>query len=779
MQKELLEIQVCNDLKLLISPHSKDALCFDEVDAVDYGESRWQLQEGREYEYELVNDEGASAVSARIVEKSGIVIPRRHKYEGSLKTGIYVGTLSLVVENNDGKQLGEPVRLEIRSVKTNYRSDYRKMLNDITGYYTDLVMLQGSPVTQKFEVDNDATSQTLYQKFAFVKSIVDSETFEEAVHKIIQNPVRKWTETSVVKHIENVRRLNRSGLRQIATRTDRVPCSGIVGLSSLPRKIEVPYKCDTVNTIENQFVKYVLSQFYGFCSEIMAKQNASEQLRCEASAVSNTLLKYIASPFFKDIDMPQHINLNSPVLQRKEGYREILQGWLIFDLAAKLNWDGGDNVYEAGKKNVAALYEYWLFFKLLEVISELFHIKPEDKASLVAHDSDNLNLDIKQGRMKMICGTSDLGGRKLNVGFYYNRTFGHREDMHVAGSWTMPMRPDYTLSVWPGDISEEEAEKEEVIVHIHFDAKYRVDQIVLNDEDTLESEVKNENSSLNREFAQEKDLDDSNGYQIGMYKRNDLLKMHAYKDAIRRTSGAYILYPGTVQNRKKGFHEVIPGLGAFCISPGDERSQIADLKRFLLEVKDHMLDRASQREKMALQSYSIYKEIPMPTGKVCESLPEAVGEYRAFQPDDTFVLIGHYKDEAHLKWILGSEFPMYNVRAGSRGGSVAIDAQKASAKYILLHNGLNEGHLYKLAPQGPQVYDFETLKSKGYPYDVEREAEYRDNIYLMYRIHKWPKKEQVLAEYVWDCNKIPMLQGKNATRLLVTTLSELMKFVDK
>ena len=44
--------------------------------------------------------------------------------------------------------------------------------------------------------------------------------------------------------------------------------------------------------------------------------------------------------------------------------------------------------------------------------------------------------------------------------------------------------------------------------------------------------------------------------------------MHAYKDAIRRTGGAYILYPGTDnQNPLKGFHEIIPGLGAFAIRP--------------------------------------------------------------------------------------------------------------------------------------------------------------------------------------------------------------------
>ena len=45
--------------------------------------------------------------------------------------------------------------------------------------------------------------------------------------------------------------------------------------------------------------------------------------------------------------------------------------------------------------------------------------------------------------------------------------------------------------------------------------------------------------------------------------------MHAYRDAVRRTAGAYVLYPGKPGDGQKfaGFHEVLPGLGAFAIRP--------------------------------------------------------------------------------------------------------------------------------------------------------------------------------------------------------------------
>lgn len=746
MQRERLDIPIRNGLKLIICPHSSDALCFYENDAEGYGESPWQLQEGKEYEYEFVDNDDCLA-DAWFENKPAVVIPRRRNNEGTIQTGLYVGTLQLVVIDDVlGKE--HRLQLEIQSVKADYRKDYKQMLSDITEYYTELVMMQGSAVTQKFEVDNDAEPKALYQKFAFVKSIVDSDAFEEAMHKIMLNPVRAWKESTTEKHIENVKRLSHSALRQISTRTNRIQSGLIYGLDSLPRTLEVSYKTDTTDTSENQFVKHVLTQFYGFCTEIRGKKNATEQLQKEVDFVCNLLLKYIGSSFFKDISKPQKLNLNSPVLQRKEGYREILQGWLIFDLAAKLSWSGGDNVYEAGKKNVAALYEYWLFFKLLEVVSSVFNIKAVDKKSLVSNEPDQLNLDIKQGRMQMVSGEDRSGGRKLNVAFYYNRTFGHRDSIHEDGSWTMPMRPDYTLSLWPGDITEQDAEREEVIVHIHFDAKYRLNKIKMDYTEVLSDDEK---EVLSNELLEEK-----NEQELGVYKRVDLLKMHAYKDAIRRTGGAYVLYPGDKLSNKKGFHEIIPGLGAFCISPGSESDQIPYLKQFLNEVKSHMLNRASQREKMSLQMYDIYKDEP--SKAVRDVLPESVKENRDFLPNETWVVLGYVKDDKHLQWI--NKSGLYNFRAGMRNGSVSLNRNIVSSRYLLLHSQGKSIKFVRLSDEGPRVFRRSDLLKNGYP-ESKNEHQKTEDIYIVYKLdleHIEPEWEQ----YYWDMLDVIKERGRNS-----------------
>jgi predicted component of viral defense system (DUF524 family) len=73
-------------------------------------------------------------------------------------------------------------------------------------------------------------------------------------------------------------------------------------------------------------------------------------------------------------------------------------------------------------------------------------------------------------------------------------------------------------------LSEREAEEQELLVHIHFDAKYRVEDL---------------ESLFGAEDADE-ELD-------GNYKSQDFLKMHAYRDAISRCKSVSVNCPSPLQ----------------------------------------------------------------------------------------------------------------------------------------------------------------------------------------------------------------------------------------
>lgn len=280
-------------VNLCIVPVNKERDILYEVDTPYPDEIAYHLVEGASYQYEFESIEGHQfqfKENTEIVTRTSL--PNR-KSQGTIRTNIYVGQLTLFVcELYTGKEIGK-IRFEVRSVKADYESDYRIMLDEIAEYYTDLVLMQGAPVTQKLEVDDSCDSQTLYQKYSFVRSIIDSDAFQGAIHKIVSNPVKKWTNTTIERDIYAVKRLSRRNIRQIVTSNDRIPLFSIdaklcsSGITSIPRRLEVDYKCDTIDNQENQFVKFVLRTFAMFCSELKEKKNASERLRNEVNRTIN------------------------------------------------------------------------------------------------------------------------------------------------------------------------------------------------------------------------------------------------------------------------------------------------------------------------------------------------------------------------------------------------------------------------------------------------------------------------------------------------------------
>jgi hypothetical protein len=278
----------------------------------------------------------------------------------------------------------------------------------------------------------------------------------------------------------------------------------------------------------------------------------------------------------------------------------------------------------------------------------------------------------------------------------------------MAGSWTKNMRPDYTLSLWPIGITQNEAENEEIIVHIHFDAKYKVEHLSeifgeLNVKEQTEEEIQEELSSEKEEQKR------------GTFKRVDLLKMHSYKDAIRRTAGSYILYPGYDEPyRPKGYHEIIPGLGAFSIRPSKANGGTEDLKNFLKEVVNHFLNRTSQREKTAYRVYDIHKDEPRKEDEIREPIPENQGTNRSFIPDETFVLVGYCKHPENINWY--KKEGLYNFRMDDDKGSLVLENKVVNAKYLLLRESGKDtaSRIFKIKSKGPKVIQGKILEKRGY-----------------------------------------------------------------
>tara|TARA_R100000935_G_scaffold58341_1_gene94976 strand:+ start:4274 stop:6529 length:2256 start_codon:yes stop_codon:yes gene_type:complete len=676
MQKLKIPLgHIVNDLIIELYSVIPDTL-FRLSDAAENNEAEHQIIEGCYYQYKLTK--GFCLQGSEVVEVSNF-----NASEGRISPNFYVGTLSIpVFENGIEKGI---FKLEVQSIKTSYRKDYRFMLESITKHATDLILQTNSPVNQTLEADFDTDSKTLYQQFCFVKSIIDTEDFEVAIHQIIKGPVTTWTTKTENKDVRSLKRLNSRAVRKLIHSQNRVklPSNHQLrnsGIDSIAIKIGTTINEETTDTPENRFIKYVLESFLFFCEEIQLKSKNGSRLHKEAQSVSNKLEAHLQHNLFKEVSRSTTIKLNSPILQKKAGYREVFKNWLMFDLAAKLIWEGGEDIYAGGSKNIAKLYEYWLFFKLLDAVKETFSIQSEEYKKLINKTNDKLGLQLKEGRQIALNGSYQSKERELSIQFCYNKTFGKNHDLSVEGSWTLQMDPDYTLSIWPKDLDIEVAEKTEQIVHIHFDAKYKVKD-------------KKNNSK---------------------FKNEDVFKMHAYKDAIRRTGGAYILYPGKDEKPTnfQGFHEILPGLGAFSIRPSEENSGINHLINFITEIKNHFLNRATQRENIATKTYLITKD-----GK-SDSLNVPIPEYfndEKLIPDETFVLVGYATTPQRFKWY--EENNKYIFRMDEEIGSLELNKEVVNAKYLLLRrSGENSAaDLYEIKSNGPKVFSNKHLDTLNYP----------------------------------------------------------------
>jgi len=150
-----------------------------------------QLLEGEEYLYEICTD--PTDIDEVVTDKPEIFEPDTSKgNRGRLRPGVHTG--GLPVKIFAGHQELGLVTFEVRSRKLDYLRHYRWMLQNIAESFSEVVMERFAPTEQRFAIDQTQDAKTLYQRFAFLKSLISGEVFEAAMRQIIARPHRMWVE---------------------------------------------------------------------------------------------------------------------------------------------------------------------------------------------------------------------------------------------------------------------------------------------------------------------------------------------------------------------------------------------------------------------------------------------------------------------------------------------------------------------------------------------------------------------------------------------------------
>lgn len=740
----------------------------NEDEAREHGETTVQLRESERYEYEVVPANGAdlrlrcSLSSRRRSLGNGGGKPDA----GMIETRSFCGTLLLELvegEVDDSKTAVASALLDVRSLKLDYRTEYRGMLRRLSKEMADLVADARSSAKAGFRstFEDRTDAGWLQIQLELLRETLDSADFSAALQRILSFPHERLSTVSDSVSTDRSIRWTPSAVRQLVKGNPRreVPAPHTlrvqIGLASVAERVMVPRNSRDLDTLENRFVKFALGEFRAFLThaqgvfESCAGWGASAALSRRLAA---TVEYWLGCSLFREVGEMRFAPLGSPVLQRKAGYREVLRWWLRFRTAAELSWEGGEELFHAGQRDVASLYEYWLFFELLGWFCQKCRggNRPAVEELIEGLEEGSPNLRLRK-RMELgpFVGTFAGQSRRLNARFAYNRRFEVTQERHMGGSWTRRLHPDYTLTFWPEELTEAEAERQELLVHVHFDAKYRVEDI---------------EGLFGAEGA-----DDADDEVEGNYKRQDLLKMHAYRDAIKRSQGAYVLYPGRANAavKLKGFHEILPGLGAFGVAPDETGAAqgLESLEKFLDEVLAHLGNRTTAQERVSYhvaESYTL-KEEPVQYGSlVLAERDEMSDTTRALPPSEHHVVVAWYNTPEQLAWTL--EKGSANVRLGDRPGTWHIPPEMASARHVLLrtHGGKVAEGLFRLTKPGYKVYSASDLTAKGYPGAAGGE------IYAVFEV----EPDAAYAGRKWDepevTNQIKAFESRRAYRQVDT-----------
>ncbi len=544
-----------------------------------------QLVEDGRYDYEV--EPPSMQLSA--VSGSDVIVPSNNPklaHCGVITPGAFVGRLRLNVVTSTGSVVGE-ASVEVRSRKLGYDGEFRQMLDDIAVWCLDLALDVGSPTDASLTPSPASTIPGLYQQFAFVRGLIGSRRFSSALQAIEARPHTRIASREAARSIHRPFRARASVLRDIAraTRRTALPASHPLHsrMTSVATHVSAAERYVTSDTVENRFVRFALERIDRFLAEIAARalsltDRTQRRLIAEIAPLRARLRRALAVEPLASAGPLAAVPLSSTVLQGRDGYREVLRAYLLFGYSARFSWRATDDEYWVSQRDAATLYEYWAFLKLLSLVTRVSRVGRPDASELIARSGDGLSVMLRRGRGTAVRGTITVGAARLALRLTFNRSFRGSAPIGSAGSWTIPLRPDYTLSVWPAALSEEGAERAFELVHVHFDAKYRVEF-----EEAL------------REAEEEGEAD---GTRAGSAeaKTADLAKMHAYRDGIRRSYGAYVLYPGGVDQQWRMYRELLPGLGAFQLRPGHENPV---LEGFLEQVLAEIVDRAPERAHLA------------------------------------------------------------------------------------------------------------------------------------------------------------------------------------
>jgi uncharacterized protein len=435
------------------------------------------------------------------------------------------------------------VRLRVASSKLGPEGTAR-LLEEVSRLSSSLVFGRGTPVALESAAQRSRASPLPYHQIQVLRDSMlrkpAGARLQDFLAAIARHPTRRFERDRPLVSLNRSRRLDSPALRSIFSHVDRlVPVtSGNMGLlanrlakaltfghpprAHFPTHVASPHARLSFDTPENRFAKHVVSEFLNLARRFSADTRLQKSLRGDCAWMVPILEEALSGEHLENRGAVSALTSPSQALLKMEGYRELLGFWSEYTMHQALPLDPGAVSRFLEGRDIATLYEYWTFCKVVE-------------AAVAASGSQvcgpaAVTTDAYEGRLTYGCEVTLSNGVKIA----FNRTYTRSR----LDAYSTPLRPDVVVTVGDSEYV--------------FDAKYRLDSL----------------------GVEESDVDD--GDAASTYKRADLYKMHTYRDALSKVKAAFVLYPGTeftffeasgnMRTRPEDIEQV-DGVGAIPLRP--------------------------------------------------------------------------------------------------------------------------------------------------------------------------------------------------------------------
>lgn len=633
----------------------------DQKDAEDY------LVEATNYDFKIVFPDIEARNDFKL-EPSELFILSRVQMSGEcfgrFLPGENVGEVLASLKYVDSTNSLREVRFEkftIKSKKLNYETEYKQMLSDVAERSAEALLSGGLIASDQFVFDLEQGELDL-TALSYLAAKLESPEFRNALATIRARPDHRWQE-DIIEVPPGRGSVGGPRLMRALVGTGRkIPKPE--HLSHLPVNF-LPHRIPRINaqidfdSVANRFIRHVLLTWQNFARSKIQELEASiddkisrptvraiDKLKIVEQVCGAALIQEPLRSAGRLTSFPQA----NTVLTSRPGYRDIFRMFLRYRLQVKIALPDSVEPFSVSKRDVATLYEMWCFLEVMNCLEKI--LGTADQRTLFRANDRKFQLNLISGEDSKVEWQGVCFGREVKVCLWYNKKF-QNSLFGKTGSWTNEYKPDISLQV---SLKKPLGELEDFYsdVWVHFDAKYKLEV------DSNEPEAEEQ------------------------AKKDDLSKMHTYRDAIRRTAGAYVLYPGSQTENFRQFQEILPGLGAFPFRPADQSTEEdrSNLGVFLKSVIEHCCNQATTRERLQFwQNKYLASDLEEnPESKIIRA-----SEYLIQPPADTPILIGYVRPE-NVDFVRRNN--IYNLRADSeRAGAISPTDLMLNARFLVLWTG--------------------------------------------------------------------------------------------